>query len=160
MHLAAAWPAGGQDGQEGVGEERQNGPAVPGGPAPDLVFVQGGEFFADDEAFLRDSPGAPCSSQRRWLSAPLRSTSTPTDRHPGPLPGQIPLIVAEIKRLFNAATAIQTVHLARRAGPDGGAAAKPALAGTTNVPGSSASHNSPGQTVKCGCRTGSGIQLW
>ena len=30
---------GGQDGQERVGEQGQDGPAVPGGPAADLVLV-------------------------------------------------------------------------------------------------------------------------
>ena len=31
---------GGGDGQEGVGEHGQGGPAVPGGPAADLVLVE------------------------------------------------------------------------------------------------------------------------
>ena len=33
----------GQDGQERVGEQGQDGPAVPGSPVADLVLVQGGE---------------------------------------------------------------------------------------------------------------------
>jgi len=43
---------GGQDGQERVGEQREDGPAVPGGPAPDLVLVELGELLAGGEAFL------------------------------------------------------------------------------------------------------------
>jgi hypothetical protein len=49
--LVIAWArvvslGGGQYGQECVGEQGQDGPAVPGGPAADLMFVQGGEFLA------------------------------------------------------------------------------------------------------------------
>lgn len=47
----------GQDGQERVGEQGQGGPAVPGGPAADLVLVQGGEFLAGGEPVLDLPPG-------------------------------------------------------------------------------------------------------
>src|SRR5580700_3597760 len=43
---------GGQDGQERVGEQGQDGPAVPGGPAADLVLVQGGELLTASEPVL------------------------------------------------------------------------------------------------------------
>ena len=46
---------GGGHGQEGVGEHGQGGPAVPGGPAADLVLVQPGETFGGLEGFL-DAP--------------------------------------------------------------------------------------------------------
>ena len=46
---------GGGHGQEGVGEHGQGGPAVPGGPAADLVLVQPGEAFGGLEGFL-DAP--------------------------------------------------------------------------------------------------------
>ena len=49
---------GGGHGQEGVGEHGQGGPAVPGGPAPDLVLVQPGEAFGGLEGFL-DAPALP-----------------------------------------------------------------------------------------------------
>lgn len=42
----------GQDGQERVGEQGQDGPPLPGGPAPDLVLVQGSELFAGSEPVL------------------------------------------------------------------------------------------------------------
>ena len=48
----------GQDGQERVGEQGQDGPAVPGGPAADLVLVQGGQFLAGSEPVLDLPPGA------------------------------------------------------------------------------------------------------
>ena len=50
---------GGQDGQERVGEQGQDGPAVPGGPAADLVLVQGGELLAASEPVL-DLPAGSC----------------------------------------------------------------------------------------------------
>ena len=46
---------GGGHGQEGVGEHGQGGPAVPGGPAPDLVLIQPGQAFGGLEGFL-DAP--------------------------------------------------------------------------------------------------------
>ena len=49
VRVAAVGLGRGQDGQEGVGEQRQDGPPVPGGPAPDLVLVQGGELLAASE---------------------------------------------------------------------------------------------------------------
>jgi hypothetical protein len=49
---------GGHDGQERVGEHRQDGPPHPGGPGPDLVLVQGSEFLAAGEALLRPSAGS------------------------------------------------------------------------------------------------------
>lgn len=39
----------GQDGQEGMGEQGEDGSPVPGGPAADLVLVQGGQFLAASE---------------------------------------------------------------------------------------------------------------
>ena len=61
--LVLAWPAaaglcGGQDGQERVGEQGQDGPPVPGGPAADLVLVQGGQFLSGGEPVL-DFPPRP-----------------------------------------------------------------------------------------------------
>jgi hypothetical protein len=49
---------GGHGGQEGVGEHGQHGPAVPGGPAADLVFVEGGQLLAGLEGFLDLPAGA------------------------------------------------------------------------------------------------------
>ena len=43
--VVVGWLAGGQDGQERAGEQGQDGPTVPGGPAADLVFVEGGWPF-------------------------------------------------------------------------------------------------------------------
>ena len=51
------WFGGGHDGQERMRQERQGAPALPGDPGPDLVFVEGGEFFAGGEGFL-DAPAA------------------------------------------------------------------------------------------------------
>ena len=47
--------AGGGHGQEGMGEHGQGGPAVPGGPAPDLVLIKPGQSFGGLEGFL-DAP--------------------------------------------------------------------------------------------------------
>ena len=58
---------GGQDGQEGVGEQGQDGPAVPGGPAADLVLGQGGEFLAGGEPIFN-----------RPLLMPLKLDRSPT----------------------------------------------------------------------------------
>ena len=55
VRVAAAGLDRGQDGQEGVGEQRQDGPPVPGGPGPDLVLVQGGQFLAASKTV----PGLP-----------------------------------------------------------------------------------------------------
>jgi len=41
VRVAAAGLGRGQDGQEREDEQRQDGPPVPGCPAPDLVLVQG-----------------------------------------------------------------------------------------------------------------------
>src|SRR5436309_2737889 len=46
---------GGGDGEEGVGEHREGGPAVPGGPASDLVLVEADEAFGGLEGFF-DAP--------------------------------------------------------------------------------------------------------
>ena len=54
---------GGGHGQEGVGEHGQGGPAVPGGPAADLVLVQSGEAFGGLEGFL-DAPALPGDGTR------------------------------------------------------------------------------------------------
>lgn len=43
--------------QEGVGEHRQGGPAIPGAPAADLMLVQADQALAGLEAFL-DGPAA------------------------------------------------------------------------------------------------------
>ncbi len=56
--LSVAFGGGGH-GQEGVGEHGQGGPAVPGGPAPDLVLIEPGEAFGGLEGFL-DAPALPC----------------------------------------------------------------------------------------------------
>src|SRR5262245_57035327 len=56
---AAAGLGGGEDGQERAGEQGQDGPAVPGGPAADLVLVQGGQFLADGESVLNQPPLMP-----------------------------------------------------------------------------------------------------
>jgi len=45
----------GHDDQEGVGEHRQGGPAVPGAPAAHLVLVQADQALAGLEALL-DAP--------------------------------------------------------------------------------------------------------
>lgn len=50
--VAAARLGRGQHGHERTGEQGQDDPAVPGGPAPDLVLVQAGEFLADGEPVL------------------------------------------------------------------------------------------------------------
>jgi hypothetical protein len=57
VRVAAAGLGRGQDGQESVGEQRQDGPPVPGGPAADLVLVQGGELFSACEPVLDFPPG-------------------------------------------------------------------------------------------------------
>ena len=44
--------SGGSDGQEGVREEGQGDPSVPGGPGADLVFVQPGQPLAGLEGLL------------------------------------------------------------------------------------------------------------
>lgn len=46
---------GGEHGEEGVGEHRQDCPAVPGGPASDLVLIEPGEAFAGLKRFF-DGP--------------------------------------------------------------------------------------------------------
>lgn len=48
----------GGDGEEGVGEHRQGGPAVPGGPGADLVFVQAGASFAGLDVLLDPPAGS------------------------------------------------------------------------------------------------------
>jgi hypothetical protein len=58
--------------QEGVGEHRQRGPAVPGAPAADLVLVQATQALAGLEALL-DAPAAASSlhlgqTGKRWGS--------------------------------------------------------------------------------------------
>ena len=45
----------GGHGQEGMREHGQGGPAMPGGPAPDLVLIQPDEAFGGLERFL-DAP--------------------------------------------------------------------------------------------------------
>ena len=52
--LGVAFDGGGH-GQEGMGEHGQGGPAVPGGPAPDLVLIEPGQSFGGLEGFL-DAP--------------------------------------------------------------------------------------------------------
>src|SRR5690606_9407084 len=49
---------GGEDGEQGVGEHRSQGPASPGGPAADLVFVQAGQGLGGLEGFLGAPAGA------------------------------------------------------------------------------------------------------
>ena len=47
----------GGDGEEGVGEHREGGPAVPRCPAADLMFVEAGQSLAGLERLL-DRPAA------------------------------------------------------------------------------------------------------
>lgn len=47
---------GGGHGEEGVGEHRQGGPSVPGGPATDLMLIQPGELLGGLEGFLDALP--------------------------------------------------------------------------------------------------------
>src|SRR6185369_8399215 len=54
----------GDDGEERVGEHREDGPALPGGPGSDLVLVESGEFFPGLERFL-DGPAPPGDSDER-----------------------------------------------------------------------------------------------
>ena len=67
------WPAGaglaGQDGQERVGEQGQDGPPVPGGPGADLVLVQAGQFLAAGESVLNQPLVMPLKP-RRSLALP------------------------------------------------------------------------------------------
>ena len=58
VRAAVVWLGCGHGGQECVGEQGQDGPAVPGGPAPDLMLVQAGEFLAGGEAVLDFLPGS------------------------------------------------------------------------------------------------------
>ena len=44
--------AGGGDGEEGVGEQADRGPAVPGGPGGDLAAVQPGDLLRELVIFL------------------------------------------------------------------------------------------------------------
>jgi hypothetical protein len=69
VRVAAVRPGCGQNGQERAGEQGQDGPAVPGGPAADLVLVQGGEFLAGGEPVLDLSPGPPASLENRLADA-------------------------------------------------------------------------------------------
>ena len=55
VRVAGVRLGGGEDGQECVGEQGKDGPAVPGGPAADLVLVQGGQFLAASKTV----PGLP-----------------------------------------------------------------------------------------------------
>jgi hypothetical protein len=47
---------GGGDGEEGVGEHGQHGPALPGGPTPDLVLVQSDQALGGLEGLLDPPP--------------------------------------------------------------------------------------------------------
>ena len=49
---------GGGHGEERVGEQGEGGPAVPGGPAADLMLVQAGQFLAGLEVLLDRPPAA------------------------------------------------------------------------------------------------------
>ena len=55
---------GRQDGQERMGDQGQDGPAVPGCPAADLVLVQRGQFLAGSEPVLNQPPIMPLKPQR------------------------------------------------------------------------------------------------
>ena len=83
---------------------------------------------------------------------PRTGTQAPPPASPDDLPpadpGLIPLTVAEIKRLFNAATARPRSFGTPPAGHAGDAATKPAPAGSTNAPGSPANPNSPRSNPK------------
>lgn len=58
-----AFDAGG-DGEEGLGEHREGGPAVPRGPAPDLVLIKSGEALGGLEA-LFDAPALSGDADQR-----------------------------------------------------------------------------------------------
>jgi hypothetical protein len=67
---AAGGGVRGQDGQEGAGEQGQDGPPVPGGPAADLVLVQGGEFLPASES-VPDLPPGSCRVPDPLAAVPL-----------------------------------------------------------------------------------------
>jgi len=50
--VAVVGLGGGQHGQERAGEQGQDGPPVPGGPAADLVLVQSGQLLAGSKPVL------------------------------------------------------------------------------------------------------------
>jgi hypothetical protein len=54
----------GQDGQERVGEQGQDGPPVPGRPAADLMLIQGSQFLAGGEPVLSQPPLMPV--KEKW----------------------------------------------------------------------------------------------
>ena len=64
--VAAGQLGGGQDGQERAGQQGEDGPAVLGGPAPDLVLVQPGEFLpaAQPSSILHRDP----ATRTNWAS--------------------------------------------------------------------------------------------
>jgi hypothetical protein len=61
---------GGQHDQECVGEQGQDGPRVLGGPAADLVLVQGGQFLAASEPVPNDRDTVTCSCQMVFYTFP------------------------------------------------------------------------------------------
>ena len=73
---------GGGDGQEGAGEHGEGDPAVPGGPAADLVLVQAGEAFAGLEVLL-DGPPEPGDLDQRGEGNGLRGVAAVEGQFPG-----------------------------------------------------------------------------
>ena len=55
----------GDDGEECVGEHGQNGPAMPRGPAADLVLIQSSQAFAGLEGFFDAPSGSGHADQYR-----------------------------------------------------------------------------------------------
>ena len=49
---------GGDHGEQGVRQHREQSPAPPGGPAADLVLIEPGQAFAGLEGFLDGPPAA------------------------------------------------------------------------------------------------------
>jgi hypothetical protein len=74
----------GQDGQECVGEQRQDGPSVPGGPAPDLVLVRGGELLAASESVLSMIAGSAASIGAQFIPAGAFRAEAGREPLPGP----------------------------------------------------------------------------
>jgi hypothetical protein len=55
--------AGGGHGEEGVGEQADRGPAVPGGPGGDLAAVEPGDLLAQLVIFLSQPPLMPVKQE-------------------------------------------------------------------------------------------------
>ncbi len=75
--------SGGGHGQEGVREHGQGGPAVPGGPAPDLVLVEAGEALGGLEGFLDASIVAQRRAPRSFRGTGSRAVAAQVGQLPG-----------------------------------------------------------------------------